>query len=239
MKIFERISNWLKFFNQIALSVIVGTVAIAIVWMLGFEVWRSFSHHKWGDEVDVKAPVVTKEGGKSEISLKVGEIHKVGDLWVADIEEPKDSYSRNLVYTSSNHVTRNAVLSSVKSDKVRLLFNSYENKLNSLHSLPEEGIAKVIVCKYVKNYKDDTNDEKTSVMLLNLDGTKQKSIIENVDRVFKIELAENDDLHIIYFKDGKLINARFSVSNFNEIAKPTVFDLKQINLQDNQLLGAQ
>ncbi len=231
----EKLSKWMKFFNQIALSVIVGSVAIAIVWMLAIEAYGSFKHRHKNDPVTVKAPIASNTGSKSEITLHVGYVHKVGDLWLADILEPQDSYDTNVVYRSSSSITRNVVMSSVNSDKVRLLFNDYTNKLNSFETLPEEGSAKVIVCKYVKNFKNDIDEdlEKPSLLLLSIDGSKQKTIIEDVDRILKVEIAGKDELHAIYFKDGKLVNSKFSIKDFSEISSPRIFDLRELNIESN------
>lgn len=237
MSILEKFSKWMKFFNQIALSVILGTVAIAIVWILAIEVWGSFKHRHKNDPVSVRAPISSTSGNKTEITLNVGYVHKVGGLWMADIQEGKDSYDTNLVYRSSGSITRNVVMSSVNSEKVRLLFNDYTNKINSFETLPEEAKARVIICKYVKNYKNDIDEdqEKTSLMLLSVDASKQKTIVENTDRILKVEMRGKDELHAIYFKEGRLINAKFSIEDFNEISPPTVFNIKDLNLQNTNL----
>jgi hypothetical protein len=241
MAVMEKVSNWTKFFNQVALSIIVGTFAIGIVWVLATEMWSSYKlrQRHAQDNVIVKAPINNKGGKQSEMTLNVGNIRKVGNIWIANIEEPGDSYNEKIVYRSSNTITRNLVISPVKSDKARLLFNDYNNKFISLQALPDSESTNVIVCRYVKNYSNETDEahEKISLMLLSPDAAKQKTIIEDIDRVLKVETNGKNEIYAIYFKDGKLINARYSLKDYSLISQPTIFDLNDVNLQNVNLVG--
>ena len=237
----EKISNWTKFFNQIALSIIIGAFAIGIVWVLASEIWTNykFKQRHANDNVIVKAPITNKSGKQSEMTLNVGDIRKVGNIWIAYIEETGDSYNVKSVYRTSDTITRNLVISPVKSDKARLLFNDYSNKFISFEALPDNDNTNVIVCRYVKNYSNEINEdgEKTSLMLLSPDASSQKTIIEDVDRVLKVETTGKNEIHAVYFKDGKLINARYSLADYSLISKPTTFDLSDVSLQNVNLIG--
>lgn len=233
----EKVNGGMKLANQIALFVILGTIALSIVWILGDAVWRSFKHKP--DEITVKTAVSGKKDKKTEITLKVGSVEKYGNLWAAHIVEPRDSYS--VTYRSSRSIIRNVLISSDKSDKVHLLFKNYKNKFDSFRSLPDNDNPKVIVCQYVRDFdgEEDESNEKTSLMLLSPNAEKQKTVIDGIDRILKIELAETNTLNVIYFKQGKLINARYSIGDFKTISEPAVFDLKDTNLQASELIGAE
>jgi hypothetical protein len=231
----EKVNGGMKLLNQIALFVILGSAALFILWMLGNEIWTHFKQKP--NEMTVKTAVIDKKNKKTEITLKVGYVEKYGKLWVAHIVEPRDSYS--VTYRSSSSITRNVLITPEKSDKVHLLFKNYKNKFNLFRSLPDNDSPKVIVCQYVKDFEgeDDENNEKTSVMLLSPDAEKQKTIIDGIDRILKIEMVESNVINVIYFKQGKLINARYSINNFKVISEPAVFDLKDTNLEASKLAG--
>ena len=101
------------------------------------------------------------------------------------------------------------------------------------YTLPDIDDAKTIVCSYVKNYTSDTDDdeEKISLMMLKPDGTAQTTIVEDIDRLLKVEVGKDNQLHAIYFKNGKLINATYSIDNFKVINQPAIFDLKDSMLE--------
>jgi len=231
----EKVNGGMKLLNQIALFVILGTIALSIVWMLGDAIWNSFKHKP--DEITVKTAVTDKTNKRTEITLKVGYVEKYGKLWAAHIVEPRDSYG--VTYRSSRSITRNILITPEKSDKVHLLFKNYKNKFNSFRSLPDNDNPKVIVCQYVKDFEgeEDESNEKTSLMLLSPDAEKQKTIIDGIDRILKIEMVESNVLNIIYFKQGKLINARYSINDFKTISEPAVFDLKNTDLEASKLAG--
>lgn len=72
-------------------------------------------------------------------------------------------------------------------------------------------------------------------MLLSADGNKQKTILEEIDRVLKVEMNKSDAINVIYFKECKLINANFSIKDFKPTAQPAIFDLKNTNLKSTNL----
>ena len=234
----EKVNGGMKLANQIALFVILGTIAISIVWMIGTEVLNHFKSKP--DEITVKTKVAGKDQKpeKTEITLRIGEIEKINstNLYIAKIEEPTDSYS--ITYRSSKFITRNILMTAENSDKTRLLFNNYQNKIESFQTYPNYDKAQVIVCVYVKNFKasDAGNNEKKSIMLLSPNGDKKKTIIDDVDKILKVEKSVKNALSILYFKQGKLINARYSINDFSTIAEPAIFDLKDTNLKDLNLV---
>lgn len=234
----EKVNGGMKLLNQIALFVILGTIALSIVWMLGGEIWNRFKSKP--DEITVKAEVTDKnqKPAKTEITLRVGEIEKISssNLYIAKIEEPIDSYS--ITYRSSKSITRNVLMSAENSEKTRLLFDNYENKINSFQTYPNYEKAEVIVCVYVKNFKtsDDADDSKKSIMLISPDGIKKRTVAVDVDKIMKIEKSNKNSLNVLYFKQGKLINARYSIDNLNVISEPAIFDLKNTNLKNSNLV---
>jgi hypothetical protein len=234
----EKVNGGMKLLNQIALFVILGTIALSIVWMLGSEVIKSFKHKP--DEITFKTQIKDKNQklDKTEITLRIGEIEKISpsNLYIAKIEETSDSYS--ITYRSSKSITRNVLMTAEKSDKTKLLFDNYENKISSFQTYPNNEKTEVIVCVYIKDFKasGDEETDKKSIMLVSPNGEKKKTIIEGVDKILKVEKANKDLLHVLYFKEGKLINARYSIKDFSVISEPAIFDLKNTNLKSNNLV---
>lgn len=234
----EKVNGGMKLLNQIALFVILGTIALSIVWMLGDTIWNSFKHKP--DEITVKTEVTDKnqKPEKTEITLRVGEIEKISstNLYIAKIEEPIDSYA--ITYRSSKSITRNVLMSAENSDKTRLLFDNYENKINSFETYPSYDKAEVVVCVYAKNFKtsDDADTTKKSIMLISPDGEKKKTVAVDVDKILKIEKSNKNYLNVLYFRQGKLINARYSISDLSVISEPAIFDLKDTNLKNSNLV---
>ncbi len=234
----EKVNGGMKLLNQIALFVILGTIALSIVWMLGSEIWSHFKSKP--DEITVKAQVTDKNQKveKTEITLRVGEIEKISssNLYIAKIEEPTDSYA--ITYRSSKSITRNVLMSAENSEKTRLLFDNYENKISKFETYPSYDKAEVIVCVYVKNYKGSVDEDsaKKSIMLISPDGIKKRTVAVDVDKIMKIEKSNKNSLNVLYFKQGKLINARYSIDNLNVISEPAIFDLKNTNLENSNLV---
>jgi hypothetical protein len=234
----EKVNGGMKLLNQIALFVILGTIALSIIWMLGSEIWSHFKSKP--DEITVKTEVTDKNQKfeKTEITLRVGEIEKISssNLYIAKIEEPTDSYA--ITYRSSKSITRNVLMSAENSEKTRLLFDNYENKISKFETYPSYDKAEVIVCVYVKNFKssDDEDSTKKSIMLISPDGIKKRTVAVDVDKIMKIEKSNKNLLNVLYFKQGKLINARYSIDNLSVISEPAIFDLKNTNLKNSNLV---
>jgi len=235
---FEKLNGGMQLANRIALFVILGTVAFFIVWMLGSEVVTSFKRP--ADEITVQTEVKDKnqKPSKTEITLRVGEIEKIipANLYIAKIEETTEAYST--LYRSSKSITRNVLMTAENSDKTRLLFDNYNNKISSFRTYPNNEKTEVIVCVYIKDFKASSEEatEKKSIMLVSPSGEKKKTIIVNVDKILKIEKPYKDLLHVLYFKEGKLINARYSIKDFSVLTEPAIFDLKNTNLKSTNLV---
>ena len=231
----DKLHRLMKLLTEIGTFVLVWAIAGGLILGLGALLWDTFKPKH--DEVKIEAKLSDKKDGKSEITLKIGSITKRGNLWIAEIDEPRDSYSRT--YKSSAAITRNLIITPEKSDKARLLFDNYKNKIDSLEALPEYNTEnpEVIVCKYIKNYNDSIDEEsaKESLMLIDPNGEKQKTIVENIDKVFKLDVVK-DGINVIYFKDGKLINAIYTVKDFKLISEPAIFDLKDTSLKNSPLI---
>ena len=231
----NKVHRLMKLMTEIGLFVLVWVVAGSVALGIGMLVWDTFKPKH--DEVKIEAKLSDKKDGKSEITLKIGSVSKRGHLWIAEIDEPRDSYKAT--YRSSNPITRNLIITPEKSDKVRLLFDNYKNKIDSLESLPEYQTEdpKVIVCKYIKNFNDSVDDDsaKTSLMLIDPTAEKQKTIVENVDKVLKLDSVK-DGINVIYFKNGKLVNAIYNIKDYSLISEPAIFDLKDTSLKNSKLL---
>ena len=231
----NKVHSLMKLLTEIGLFVLVWVVAGSIALGIGMLVWDTFKPKH--DEVKIEAKLSDKKDGSSEITLKIGSITKRGNLWIAEIDEPRDSY--RTTYKSSNSITRNLIITPEKSDKVRLLFDNYKNKIESLDSLPEydNENPKVIVCKYIKNYDDsfDEDTAKISLMLIDPNAERQKTVIENVDKVLKLDTVK-DGINVIYFKNGKLVNAIYNIKDYTLISEPALFDLKDTSLKNSKLL---
>lgn len=233
MEIKNKFDKLIKVLDRIAITIILGTIALSIVFVFGYAIYDHFKHKS--DEITVKATTVEKDGKgkKEEIILKIGSVDKVrtGNLYIADIEEKKDSYS--VGYRGGNTIRRNILLISDNGDKTHLLFDTYTNKIKSFYTLPDIDEAKTIVCSYVKNYDSETDEdnEKISLMMLKPDGSQQTTIVEDIDRLLKVEIGKDNQLHAIYFKNGKLINATYSIDTFKVMNQPAIFDLKDSMLE--------
>lgn len=234
MEIKSRFDRLIKFLDRIAITIILGTIALSIIFVFAYGIYDHFRHK--ADEVKIEAKISDKSEGKSEITLKVGDVQKYGNLWVAHIEEPKDSY--RVGYGSSGSITRNLLITPENSDKMHLLFDSYKNKFSSLRPFPDNDSPKVFLCTYIRNFNDSANEDvaKISLMLISADGEKQKTILEGIDRVIKVEMNKDDVINVIYFKEGKLINANFSIKDFKATSQPAIFDLKDTDLKNSKLL---
>jgi len=234
MQIKEKFDKAIKILDRIAITIILGSIALSIV---GLTIYAVYDHFRQkSDEVKIEAKISDKSDGKSEITLKVGNVQKYGNLWVANIEEPKDSY--RVGYGSTGSTTRNLLITPENSDKVHLLFDSYKNKFSSLRPFPDNDSPKVFLCTYIKNFNDsvDEDEAKISLMLLSADGQKQKTILEGIDRVLKVEMNKVNAIKVIYFKEGKLISANFSIEDFKSLSQPAIFDLKDTDLKNSKLL---
>lgn len=225
----------MKLLTEVGTFVLVWAIAGGLILGLGALLWDTFKPKH--DEVKIEAKLSDKKDGSSEITLKIGSITKRGNLWIAEIDEPREGYSRT--YNSSNAITRNLIITPEKSDKARLLFDNYKNKIDSLNSLPEYDteISKVIVCKYIKNYNDSLDEDtaKISLMLIDPNAERQKTVVENVDKVLKLDTVK-DGINVIYFKNGKLVNAIYNIKDYSLISEPAIFDLKDTNLKNSKLL---
>ncbi len=73
-------------------------------------------------------------------------------------------------------------------------------------------------------------------MLISPDGIKKRTVAVDVDKIMKIEKSNKNLLNVLYFKQGKLINARYSIDNLNIISEPAIFDLKNTNLNNSNLV---
>lgn len=233
MEFKSKFDKLIKILDRIAITIILGTIAMSIVFVFGYAIYDHFKHKS--DEVTVKTTAVQKDGKskKEELVLKIGDVDRIlnGNLYVARIEEKNDSYS--VGYRGSTTVLRNMLLISDKGDKTHLLFDTYANKITKFHTLPDGENAKLIICTFVKNYSSDVDekDEKISLMMLKPDGSQQTTILDGIDRVLKVEMGKDNHLHVIYFKNGKLINATYSIDDFKVINQPAIFDLKDSMLE--------
>jgi hypothetical protein len=234
MQIKEKFDKAIKILDRIAITIILGSIALSIVGLTIYAVYDHFRQKP--DEVKIEAKISDKSDGKSEITLKVGYVQKYGNLWVANIEEPKDSY--RVGYGSTGSITRNLLITPENSDKVHLLFDNYKNKFSSLRPFPDNDSPKVFLCTYIKNFNDIVNEDeaKISLMLLSADGDKQKTILEGIDKVLKAEMNKSDAINVIYFKEGKLISANFSIKDFKSTSQPAIFDLKDTDLKNSKLI---
>ena len=211
MEIKSKFDALIKILDRIAITIILATIALSIVFVFGFAIYDHFKHKS--DEITVKTSTLEKggKGKKEDLTLKIGDVDRIisGNLYIARIEEKKDSYS--VSYRAGDTILRNILLISDKGDKTHLLFDSYSNKIKTFHTLPEVDDAKAIVCSYVKNYNSDKDedDEKISLMMLKPDGTQQTTLVDDVDRVLKVEIGKDNQIHAIYFKNGQLINATY------------------------------
>jgi hypothetical protein len=49
-------------------------------------------------------------------------------------------------------------------------------------------------------------------------------------------MNKSDAINVIYFKEGKLITANFSIKDFKSTPQPAIFDLKDTDLKNSKLL---
>lgn len=230
----EKLHRAIKVLTEFGLFLLVWVIAGAVIFGIGTMAW-DFIKPKH-DEVKVEAKISDKTDGKSEITLKIDQIEKSGSLWIAHIQEPKDSY--RVDYHASKSIDRNLLLTPDKSSKAHILFDTYKNKISQFRSLPSFDNPKVFVCTYIQNYNDSVDDDnaKISLMLVSKEGDKQKTIIEDAERVLKIELTDDSTVNVVYFKEGKLISSIYSIQGFKTISSPAIFDLKDTSLINSPLL---
>ena len=230
----DKAHRLMKVMTELGLFVLVWVIAGSVVFGIGTIAW-DFIKPKH-DEVKIEAKISDKTDGNSEITLKIDRIEKYGDLWVAHIQEPRDSY--RVDYHASKSIDRNLLLTSSKSDKSHILFDSYKNKISQFRALPDFDHPKIFLCTYIQNFNDSVDDDnaKLSLMLINKAGDKQKVIIEEAERILKTELTDETTLNVVYFKGGKLISAMYSVEGFKNISSPAIFDLKDTSLKNSPLL---
>lgn len=233
----DKAHRLMKVMTELGLFVLVWVIAGAVIFGIGTMAWE-FIRPKH-DEVKVEAKISDKADGNSEITLKIDQIEKYGNLWVAHIQEPKDSYSVD--YHTSRSIDRNLLLTPDNSSKAHILFDSYKNKITQFRSLPRDNNPKVLICTYIKNYNDsiDEDSAKSSLMLVSSDGEKQKAIIEDADRILKAEMTDDSNINVVYFKDGKLISSIYSIVGFRTLSSPAIFDLKDTSLKNSPLLMRQ
>jgi hypothetical protein len=230
----EKAHRLMKVLTELGLFVLVSVIAGFAVLCLGIIAWDVIKPKN--DEVKVQAKISDRKGGTSEITLQIDQIEKYGDLWVAHIKEPKDSYE--VGYRSSKSIDRNLLLTSAKSSEAHILFDNYKNKISLFRSLPDIDHPKVFVVTYIKNTNDsnDYDNAKLSLMLVNTKGNEQKEIIEDADRVLKADMTDDSTLNVVYFKEGKLISSIYSIKDFKTISLPAIFDLKDTSLKNSKLL---
>lgn len=230
----DKAHRLMKVLTEIGLFVLVWVIAGAVVFGIGTMAWE-FIRPKH-DEVKVEAKISDRKDGNSELTLKIGFIQKYDNLWVARIDEPIDSY--RVDYHASKDITRNLLITPDKSNKAHILFDSYKNKITEINALPEMNNLKVFVCTYIKNYNDtqDEDNAKLSLVLVSKNADKQKTIVEDADKVLKVEMKDDKAINVIYFKEGKLISAIYSLDGFKTISAPAIFDLKDTDLKDSKLL---
>ena len=110
MEIKSKFDKLIKVLDRIAITIILGTIALSIVFVFGYAIYDHFTRKS--DEITVKATTVEKDGKgkKEELTLKIGSVDRLrtGNLYTADIEEKKDSYS--VGYRGGNTVRRNILL---------------------------------------------------------------------------------------------------------------------------------
>jgi hypothetical protein len=233
----EKVHRLMKVMTELGLFVLVWVIAGAVMFGIGTIAW-DFIRSK-NDEVKVEAKISDKTDGKSELTLKINQIEKLGSLWVAHIQEPKDSY--RVDYHASKSIDRNLLLTPDNSSKAHILFDSYKNKISQFRGLPDYNNPKVLICTYIQNYNDSIDDDnaKLSLMLVSKDGAKQKVIVEGADRVLKAEMADESNVNFVYFKEGKLVSSMYSIKDFKSISSPAIFDLKDTSLKNSPLLMKQ
>lgn len=230
----DKAHRLMKVMTELGLFVLVWGIAGMIIFGIGAIAW-DFIKPKH-DEIMVEAKISDRKNGNSEITLKVDQIEKYGSLWVAHIQEPKDSYRGD--YHASKSIDRNLLLTPDKSSKAHILFDNYKNKITLFRSLPELNNSKVFVCTYIQNYNDsvDEDNAKLSLMLVSKEGDKQEVIVEGADRVLKTEMTDDSTVNVVYFRDGKLISSMYSISDFKTKSSPAIFDLKDTSLKNSPLL---
>ena len=232
----NKLHRLMKVMTEIGLFVLVWVVAGSVALGIGMLAWDTFKPKP--NEVKIEAKLSDKNNDKSEITLKIGSVAKRGHLWMAEIEEPRESYSVN--YRSSSSITRNLLITPEKSDKAYLLFDNYKNKVEEVQTLPDfnDKDPKVIACTYIKNFNDSVAAEtaKVSLLLISSAADRQKTIIEDADKILKTDIVRDDAVNVIYFKRGKLFNAIYALKDFKPLSEPAIFDLKDTNLKNSKLI---
>ena len=236
MQVTEKLNKAIKLLDRIAITIILGSIAITIVGLCLYAVYDHFKHKPQLDEIKVKTTTVqnSSQGPKEEIILKIGDTVKIRstNLFIANVEETTVDTLKGEYYRGSHSGIRNLLLISENADKTHLLFNTYANKIKSFEALPDSTDAKVLVCWFYKNYdaKKDDADQKVSLMLIKPDSTNQTVIVEDIDRLLTVELAKDNHLDVIYFKDGKLMNVKYSTVDFKLAQPAAIFDLAKSRL---------
>ena len=241
MQITDKFNKAIKILDRIAITIILGSIALTIVGLCIFAVYDHFKHKPELDEIKVKTTTIQNnvKGKKEELILKIGDVVKIrsANLFIANVEESKGDSVKSEYYRGSASLIRNLLLISENADKTHLLFNTYTNKIKSFEALPDSSDAKVLVCWFYKNYdadKDDS-DQKISLMLIKPDGSNQTVIVEDIDRLLTVELDKNNHLEVIYFKAGKLMNVKYSTVDFKLAQPAAVFDLANSRLNLEQI----
>ena len=228
----NRFDNGIKRLNQLMLFVILGLILLFIIWGLGSEMLSKL-HHKTS-EVTIKTTDVIKStaGKKEEMVLHLGSIERItsANTFIASIEERENKF--RATYDKVNTTKRNVLFIPDSGNGTHLLFDNYGNKIVSFRPYPENSDTNIIVCRYIKNYSTDTSNKKTTMMLLKPDGSNAENIIDGMDSLLKLELNKNKELSVIYFKDGKLINAKYSTTTLKPILPPAVFNLANSKLEN-------
>ncbi len=227
----KKIDGGIKLLNQLMLFVILGVILLFIAWGVGSEIWSKYQARS--SSVTIKAADIKKdaEGKQTEMSLHLGAIERLASAktFIASIEERDANFS--LEYASTKTTKRNVLFIPDSGNDTHLLFENYGNKILSFNAYPNNDEAKIVVCRYIKNYSLDANNKKSSMMFLKPDGSGAQTIIDDIDSLLRIELEKDNTISIIYFKNGELINARFSAATFKSIAPAAVFNLAKTKLE--------
>ncbi len=228
----KKIDGGVKLLNQIMLFVILGLILLFIAWGIGSEIWSKYQARS--SSVTIKATDIKKDaaGNQAQMALHLGKVERIDSAktFIASIEERDSNFS--LEYARVNTTKRNVLFIPDSGSSTHLLFDTYGNKITSFRAYPDNNDAKVIVCRYIKNYSLDTHKKKNSVMLLKPDGSGAQTIIDDMDSVLRLELEKDNNLSIIYFKNGELVNTKFSAATFKPLAPAAVFNLSKSKLEN-------
>jgi hypothetical protein len=227
----KKIDGGIKLLNQLMLFVILGLILLFSAWGLGSEIWSKYQANS--SSVTIKATDIKKDaaGNQVQMALHLGVIERIASAktFIASIEE-RDANLR-LNYDRVKTTKRNVLFIPDSGNDTHLLFDNYGNKIISFHAYPSNDDAKIIVCRYIKNYSLDTNNKKSAMMFLKPDGSGAQTVIEDMDSLLRMELEKDNALSVVYFKNGELINARFSSTTFKPMAPAAVFNLAKSKLE--------